>query len=109
MDDHLPSNLSSPEYHNWLRDIKARFHQKQIKAATQVNTALLEFYWELGDEIVKKQKEAAWGNDFLTNLSHDLMVEFPEVKGFSVTNLRYIKRWYLFYSQEVTNSATTCG
>lgn len=104
MADNLPSHFSDPEYHQWLSDIKERFQKTQIKAAVQVNVALLEFYWELGDQIVKKQAEASWGDDFLTNLSHDLMVEFPEIKGFSVTNLRYIKRWYLFYTKGLTNS-----
>jgi len=63
-----------------------------------VNTALLEFYWELGADIVEKQKKSKWGNSLIKRLSQDLMAEFPDMKGFSKRNLEYIRRWYLFYN-----------
>ena len=49
-------NLPNKEYHQWLIEIKQRFQQSQIKTAIKVNTALLEFYWSLGSDIVKKHK-----------------------------------------------------
>lgn len=39
---------------------------------------------------------------FLKQMSHDLMIEFPEMKGFSKRNLELIRKWYLFYSQDNT-------
>lgn len=104
-----PSVLSGGEYAVWLADIKARLRQAQLKAAVSVNTALLEFYWQLGAEIVEKQQSAAWGSGFLKRLSHDLMTEFPEMKGFSEGNLKYIRLWYQFYSGELSNSGTGCA
>ncbi|MDE4907732.1 PDDEXK nuclease domain-containing protein [Methanogenium marinum] len=103
-----PSVLSGKEYAVWLADIKARLRQAQLKAAVSVNTALLEFYWQLGSEIVEKQQSAKWGSSFLARLSRDLMKEFPEMKGFSETNLRFIRRWYQFYGDDVSNSVTAC-
>jgi predicted nuclease of restriction endonuclease-like (RecB) superfamily len=103
-----PSVLSGGEYAVWLADIKSRLRQAQLKAAVSMNTALLEFYWQLGAEIVEKQQSAAWGSGFLARLSRDLMKEFPEMKGFSKGNLNYIRRWYLFYGSEVSNSVTSC-
>ena len=73
-----------------------------------MNTALLEFYWQLGSEIVEKQQSAKWGSGFLTRLSRDLMKEFPEMKGFSEGNIRFVRCWYLFYCNEVSNSITAC-
>ena len=90
----------SRQYHTWLQDIKKRIRQAQLKAATCVNTALLEFYWDLGADIVEKQKQAVWGSGFLKQLSKDLTVEFPDMKGFSYRNLRAVKQWYLFYFQD---------
>lgn len=75
----------------------------QIKAAVSVNAALLEFYWELGADIVDKQKNSTWGDGFLKQLSADLMAEFLEMKGFSYRNIRYVSQWYLFYNQENAN------
>jgi predicted nuclease of restriction endonuclease-like (RecB) superfamily len=85
-------------YKAWLKGIKQSFAQTQLKAAVSVNTALLEFYWQLGGEIVEKQKNSQWGDGFLAQLSHDLMVEFPDVKGFSKRNLEQIRRWYSFWN-----------
>ena len=101
--------LKTPEYRNWLTDIKQRIRKAQIKAAVQVNTTLLTFYWDLGAEIVERQKSAKWGSGFLKQLSVDLMAEFPDMKGVSHNNLQYIRRWYLFYAEAVANCGTGCS
>ena len=88
---------SQPECRAWLGQLKSRFQQVQLKAAVAVNTALLQFYWELGADIVTRQQDTAWGKGFLAQLSADLMREFPEVAGFSVRNLKYIRQWHLFW------------
>lgn len=88
----------TPDYRDWVGQLKTRFRQVQLKAAVAVNTALLQFYWELGADIVARQATQAWGSGFLENLSRDLMQEFPDVKGFSKRNLEQIRRWYSFWS-----------
>ncbi len=95
------------KYINWLREIKEKVRFVQIKAALKVNTELLTFYWELGGDIVEKQKEIKWGTGFLAQVSKDLMNEFPKMKGFSEVNLQHIRRWFLFYTKNV-NSITNC-
>ncbi len=85
------------QYSQWIKDISSRFRQSQIKAACRVNQELLKFYWELGREISVKEKENEYGKDFYNKLSLDLGKELPEVRTFSVTNLRYMKRFYELY------------
>lgn len=102
-------HLTTVEYRDWLKEIKQRLRQAQVKAAVQVNSALLTFYWELGADIVERQQTARWGSGFLKQLSVDLMAEFPDMKGFSLRNLEQIRRWYLFYAEGITNCATGCG
>lgn len=87
-----------PEYRAWLSDLKTRYRQVQLKAAVAVNTAMLQFYWELGADMVAKQTQFAWGSGFLRQLSTDLVREFPGVKGFSKRNLEQIRRWHSFWS-----------
>lgn len=91
--------IISSEYKSWIGELKQRIRQSQIKAAVKVNTELLKLYWEMGSDIVERQKNAQWGDGFLKQLSHDLSAEFPEIAGFSVRNLQQICKWYNFYNQ----------
>jgi predicted nuclease of restriction endonuclease-like (RecB) superfamily len=94
---------TNSEYKSWIIDIKQRIYQSRIKAAISVNNELIKLYWSLGKDIIVLKAETKWGNGVMAHLSKDLMNEFPEMKGFSETNLRYCKRFYLFYSQDVIN------
>ena len=85
-------------YRDWLAHLKDKFRSVQIKAAVAVNREMLLFYWDLGADIVEKQKSTSWGERFLPQLSRDLSAEFPEMKGFSVSNLKYMRQWFLFYA-----------
>lgn len=85
------------DYRQWLGELQTRFRQVQLKAAVAVNTAMLQFYWDLGADMVIKQTQFAWGDGFIKQLSIDLMREFPDVKGFSVRNLKYIRQWHEFW------------
>ncbi len=84
-------------YHKWLQQLKQRIHSAQIKAAVKVNTELLNLYWELGKEILDKEVTTGWGDKLISQLSKDLLNEFPGIKGFSRSNLYYIRQWVAFY------------
>lgn len=58
---------SQVDYRAWLGELKSRFRQVQLKAAVAVNTALLQFYWELGADIVTRQAQVDWGPVFSNN------------------------------------------
>ncbi|MFH1825499.1 MAG: PDDEXK nuclease domain-containing protein [Candidatus Firestonebacteria bacterium] len=96
-------------YKKWLFELKQKVRNVQIKAAVAVNSEMLRFYWELGEDIVEKQVSSNWGDGFLSQLSRDLTTEFPGIKGFSLSNLKYVKQWYLFYSQTVELSQQAVG
>ena len=91
------------EYADLLKSLKDRFRRSQIKAAVKVNTEMLEFYWTMGRDISRLYKSAKYGSAFFDCLSLDLKAEFPEQTGFSTTNIKYTKRWYEFYNQNITN------
>lgn len=92
--------IKDSEFKQWLVDLKGRIRQSQLRAAVKVNSELLRLYWDLGRDIVVRQMDAAWGSGFFEKLSKELMKEFPDMKGFSVTNLKYCRYFYLFYSQD---------
>jgi predicted nuclease of restriction endonuclease-like (RecB) superfamily len=90
--------VKNSEYRSFIQQVKQRIQSAQIKAAIAVNQALLQLYWDLAEQIVEKQRETSWGDHFLEELSRDLKAEFPEIKGFSVRNLKYMRQWFKFWS-----------
>lgn len=95
--------VSGKEYARLLGELKDRFRRSQIKAAVRVNSAMLEFYWEMGRDISRLYANAKYGSAFFDCLSLDLKAEFPGQAGFSATNIKYAKRWYEFYNQDNIN------
>ena len=88
------SNLiSDNEYQSFLAAAKDQYKRAQLKAAYAVNSEMIEFYWQLGKEILDKQSVAKWGNGLLPQLSKDMQAEFPATKGFSLRNLQYMKKF----------------
>ena len=86
------------EYKNLIREIKSKIQTSQIKAHIKVNEELLKLYWEIGKIITIKQKKSSWGDGIIKQISKDLQFEFPNMKGFSVRNIKYMKQWFQFYS-----------
>lgn len=89
------------DYAEWIKGLSLRFRQSQIKAAVKVNSEMLKFYFSLGADIVTKQAESKWGKSFFSTLSQDLQQLLPEAKCFSETNLRYMKRFYQLYFNDL--------
>ena len=87
------------DYVDWIADIKHRYRSAQVKAAVKVNAEKLLFNWQLGCDLVQKKAEERWGAGVVEQVSMDLKREFPDADGFSTSNLWYMKKWYLFYTQ----------
>jgi len=85
------------DYISFLNEIKNKIKTAQIKAVIKVNEELLRLYWDIAKMIISKQKESKWGDGIIEKISNDLKKEFPNMKGFSVTNIKYMRKWYLFW------------
>ncbi len=101
---HRDGMLADKEYVEWLSDVKARFHQSQIKASIHVNTDMLQFYWSIGRDLMALRAEERWGAGIVKQFALDMRQAFPNETGFSDTNVKYMKRWYSFYFEKVTKS-----
>lgn len=89
------------DYVQWIADIKSRYRNSQIKAAIKVNSALLEFYWSVGRDLAVLKAEERWGSGIVKQFALDMRNAFPDAKGFSYSNVKDMKRWYLFYYEQV--------
>lgn len=70
---------------------RIQFRYKSIKKKAFIN-------WQLGRDLVQKKAEERWGAGVVEQVSLDLKREFPDADGFSTSNLWYMKKWYLFYT-----------
>lgn len=74
-------------YAVWLNEVKQRVHAAQQRAGLAVNPELLQLYWQLGRDILDRQAREGWGKGIIEQVSTDLRAAFPEMKGFSPSNL----------------------
>ena len=92
MSDQPASLIPPPEgYAEWLVDLKSRIHSAQQRATLAVNRELVLLYWQIGRDILARQAEQGWGAKVIERLAHDLRAAFPEMKGFSPRNLKYMR------------------
>lgn len=78
-------------YADWLSDLKGRIHTAQQRATLAVNRELVLLYWQIGRDILARQAEQGWGAKVIERLAHDLRAAFPDMKGFSPRNLKYMR------------------
>lgn len=95
------TSLFSDNYNVLLDRLKRRIRSAQVQAALAVNTELMLLYWNIGREILDRQKEKGWGAKVIDRLAKDLKREFPDMSGFSPRNLRYMRTFAETYPDEV--------
>lgn len=78
-------------YADWLADLKTRIHTAQQRATLAVNRELVLLYWQIGRDILERQTRQGWGAKVIERLGHDLRTAFPDMKGFSPRNLKYMR------------------
>jgi len=98
MSSELTKVMDEKVYGDLLIKIKQQIQSVQAKAALAVNTSLIQLYWNLGEMIADNQALFEGRNNYVAQLEKDLRAEFPELKGFSRSNLFNIRRFYQFYS-----------
>lgn len=88
----MPTRNIPAEYKDWLRELKDEIRQARGRAALAVNSELILLYWRIGREILDRQTQHGWGSRVIDRLAADLRAEFPDVKGFSPRNLKYMRK-----------------
>ena len=88
----MPEIVPLPaDYADWLRELKTRIHSAQQRASLAVNRELVMLYWQIGRDILARQHKEGWGAKVIERLAQDLRNAFPEMKGFSPRNLKYMR------------------
>lgn len=82
---------SDTYYPSWLESLKKQIQAARARAALVVNTELIRLYHKIGLDIIKRQQMYYWGDKIIQRLAADLKTAFPDMKGFSTTNLKYMR------------------
>ncbi len=85
------SELEPAGYAELLAELKARVRATRFRAARAANTEVLRLYWSVGRDILDRQRAAGWGSKVVTSLAADLQREFPDQRGWSRSNLLYMR------------------
>lgn len=95
--------MNSGEYMDLVQGIKQEIQSAQYRAALNVNKELICLYYDIGSAI---NEHKIWGNKFIENLATDIKLAFPEAKGYSVRNLKYMAKFALrFPNFEIVQAA----
>lgn len=84
-------------YNEWRKRIELMIETSKLNSVLQVNAGMLRLYWNIGNDILLKQKEQGWGAQVISQLSKDLSVRFKDDRGYSERNLGYMKRFAATY------------
>lgn len=98
--DKTPTSTSLAGYDDFLHDLKERIRAAQVHAALAVNRELVLLYWQTGRDILERQRQQGWGAKVIDRLSIDLRSAFPDMKGFSPRNLKYMRAFAEAYPNE---------
>ena len=93
-------SLIKTDYTAWLADLKTKIQQSQQRAILAVNSELVLLYWQIGREILNRQDAEGWGAKVIEQLARDLSAEFPNIKGFSARNLKYMRKFAAEWQDE---------
>lgn len=92
MSKHLPNT-----YFQLLDELKANIQQARLRATIAANAELLQLYWQIGNRILRQQEQAQWGDRVTAQLAADLQREFPDMKGLSHRNVKYMRQFAAAY------------
>ncbi|MFL9913680.1 PDDEXK nuclease domain-containing protein [Paraburkholderia sp. RL17-337-BIB-A] len=91
MTDNLPNDSWGEDYRHWLAELKQRVERARLRAVTSANRELVTLYWQIGREILDRQQRQGWGTGVVDQLARDLKAAFPDMRGFSPRNLKYMR------------------
>jgi predicted nuclease of restriction endonuclease-like (RecB) superfamily len=87
-------------YAQFLADLKSRIRSAQVRASLSVNRELVLLYWQIGRDILYRQERESWGAKVIDRLATDLKRAFPDMKGFSPRNLKYMRAFAEAWPEE---------
>ncbi len=87
----MKNAINTNDYKDFLKNLKKRVEEARFQATRHVNSELILLYYQIGVDILNQQEKLGWGAKIVNKLSSDLSSFFPDMKGFSARNLKYMR------------------
>ncbi|WGS45781.1 PDDEXK nuclease domain-containing protein [Burkholderia sp. JSH-S8] len=91
----MTKDLGTParadDYRHWFAELKQRVERARQRAVASANRELVSLYWQIGRDILDRQQKQGWGAGVVDQLARDLKAAFPDMRGFSPRNLKYMR------------------
>jgi len=114
-----PSHAELPRgYAKTLGEIKRRIQQERLRVVLAANSAMVLLYWDIGRVILDRQEREGWGAKVIDRLAADLREAFPDMRGFSPRNLKYMRAFAAAWPEraivqqlaaQIPGSTTACS
>ena len=89
-----PSNSEmEKEYFVFIDEVKAEIRRQRLRVTLNANVSMICLYWSIGNAVLKKQEQKGWGAKVIDRMSKDISDEFPDMKGFSTRNIKYMRKF----------------
>jgi len=95
------------DYKNFLVEIKNKVRSSRLQAALAANREMIQLYWYIGKRTIEKETETCWGDKWIETLSKDLQIIFPETRGFSTRNIKYMRRFAVNYPKVIAKQSVS--
>ena len=97
-----PAKAGLPmDYADALGAIKRRIQEERLRVVLAANAAMVVLYWDIGRMILERQDRAGWGAKVIDRLAADLREAFPDMKGFSPRNLKYMRAFAAAWPESI--------
>ena len=89
-----PSNGEmEKEYFIFIDEVKEEIRRQRLRVTLNANASMICLYWSIGNAVLKKQEQKGWGAKVIDRMSKDISDEFPDMKGFSPRNIKYMRKF----------------
>lgn len=98
---HMTNNHLPADYPSLLNEIKQQIQVARLRTVLAANSTMILLYWEIGRMILSRQKLEGWGAKVIDRLSTDLQESFPDMRGLSPRNLKYMRSFASTWSRSI--------
>jgi len=86
-------NEMDKDYFVFIDEVKQEIRRQRLRITLNANVEMVCLYWNIGNAVLRKQEDNGWGAKVIDRMSKDIRDAFPDMKGFSPGNIKYMRKF----------------